>query len=57
MMKQIEILDVFKQAAQDGIPSHFAVQYKKPDSVFVDYEYFDNLEDANQFATEHGYEL
>ena len=56
-MKQIEILDVFKQAAQDGIPSHFAVQYKKPDSVFADYEYFDNLQDANQFAVEHGYEL
>jgi hypothetical protein len=52
----MRILDIFQQAADDGIPSHYCVQYMEGDDVFVSYMYFASLTDAREFAGKHGYE-
>ena len=55
-MKKLTITDVFHQAAQEGIPPHWCVQYRTYDNAFAQYMYFNTWTEANEFALEHGYE-
>jgi hypothetical protein len=51
-----KILDVFHQEADDGIPSHWCVQYFKTDGAgFVECKYFDTWTEANEYAMKYGY--
>ncbi len=48
------ILDIFHQGPQDGIPSHWCVQYMEGESL--DYEYFETWTEANEYTQGFGYE-
>jgi len=56
IVMELTILDIFHQAAQEGIPSHWCVQYKTEKSGFPQYEYFETRTEASEFAMKHGYE-
>lgn len=55
-MEDIKILDIFQQKADEGIPSHYCVQYIGKGSTFVEYGYFETLASAREFAAQYGYE-
>lgn len=55
-MSDLIILNVFHQAANDGIPSHWCVQFKNDDTgVYSQYKHFATWTEANEFAMSHGY--
>lgn len=51
---EIVVVDVFHQAADDGIPAHWCCQFVR--DGWADYEYFSNSEDAYNFAYSHGFQ-
>jgi hypothetical protein len=55
-MEGIKILDIFQQEADEGITSHYCVQYIGQGSTFVEYGYFATLTSAREFAAQYGYE-
>ena len=57
-MSNRKITDVFYQSGEPefGIPSHWCVQYKEPESSFVDYEYFATQTEAMNYARANGYD-
>ena len=51
---EIVVVDVFYQAADDGIPAYWCCQFIR--YGWADYEYFDNSEDAYNYAYSHGFQ-
>ena len=48
------VVDVFYQASDEGIPAHWCCQFIR--DGWTGYEYFDNSEDAYNYAYSHGFQ-